>query len=475
MILDVSPASIHLHFIGIGGIGMSGIAQVLLNQGFSISGSDLMASEGLEKLKLLGARIFLGHRAEHIAHPTAVVISSAVSENNVEYREAKRKRIPVISRAEMLAELMRGKTGVAVAGAHGKTSTTSLLTWTMNQAGLDPTAVIGGRVDALGGDNFQLGKSQFLIAEADESDGSFLHLPATFSIITNIDNDHLDYFKTQDRIDGVFIEFVAKLPFYGLAFVCGEDLGIQRCWKSFSKPFATYGFSSEWDWFAQNVSLSPQVSQFEVFKKDTFGKPFWLGEVELGIPGEHQVLNALSVIALADRLRIPFEIIKKSLKSFRGAKRRFEVCWEKKKNQQVIIDDYGHHPTEIRATLKTARHFWPSGRIVSVFQPHRYSRTFHCWEEFLSCFAQCDVLLLTQLYPAGEPEIPGIDSKRLAHDIALKLPGVQVIYTGSLDETVEKVLEIFSPGDLLLCQGAGSITQLPARLLAKGLDCEAKV
>jgi len=354
-----------LHFVGIGGIGMSGIAEVFLNQGYRVSGSDLNESEATRHLSHLGAKIYVGHDASHIGTASVVVVSSAVRNTNPEVIEAKKQRIPVIPRAEMLGELMRGKLGIAVAGSHGKTTTTSMLSSVLVHAGLDPTLVIGGRVDSLGGSNAKLGKGRYVVAEADESDGSFLHLPASLGVVTNIDNDHLDHFGNITAVETAFVDFVAKLPFYGLAMVCGEDAGVKRCLERFTKPFLTYGFSEEWDLYARDVECEGLSSKFNVIKGSE------LGQFELSVPGRHNVLNALASIGIALHLGIDVDQIRKGLKEFKGVKRRFEIRWQDIKRRRVIIDDYGHHPTEIHATLMAARKFWP-GRIISVFQPHRY-------------------------------------------------------------------------------------------------------
>jgi UDP-N-acetylmuramate--alanine ligase len=461
-----------LHFVGIGGIGMSGIAEVFLNQGYKISGSDLAESETTKRLVQLGASIALGHRSENISQPHVVVVSSAVKDSNPEVQEAKRKRIPVIPRAEMLGELMRGKAGIAVAGTHGKTTTTSMLATVLTAAGLDPTLVIGGKVDSLGG-NAKLGRGQFVVAEADESDGSFLHLPATYGIVTNIDNDHLDHFGSLSAIENAFTDFVGKLPFYGLAAVCGEDPGVKRCLSRWTKPFRTYGFSEEWDLYAKDIVHEGLGSSFKVFHKNSNSSvKSELGTVHLSVPGAHNVLNALASISIALSLDIPFDLIVRGLKEFKGVKRRFDIRWQDPVTKRAIVDDYGHHPTEISATLSAARNFWP-GRIISVFQPHRYSRTLHCRDGFLSAFSHSDVVIIADIYSAGEDPIPGVDSASLAADIKkVAHSQQQVIYGGDLKATQETVGKLFSDGDLILCLGAGTITRLPDQILASmSLPC----
>jgi len=455
-----------LHFVGIGGIGMSGIAEVFLNQGYRVTGSDLAESETTRRLAQLGARISIGHRAENVGNGHVVVVSSAVRPTNPEVLEAKRLRIPVIPRAEMLGELMRGKFGIAVAGTHGKTTTTSMLATVLTAAGLDPTLVIGGKVDSFGG-NAKLGQGKFVVAEADESDGSFLHLPATYGVVTNIDNDHLDHFGNLSAIEDAFVGFVGKLPFYGLAAVCGDDPGVKRCMSRWTKPFMTYGFSEEWNLYATDVQCQGIGSRFQVYSREgVSNQPKSLGQVSLSVPGKHNVLNALASISVAQSLNVPFETIVSGLSQFRGVKRRFEIRWQDENRKRAIVDDYGHHPTEITATLAAARNFWP-GRIISVFQPHRYTRTLHCRDGFLSAFHQSDVIVVTDIYAAGEDPIPGVDSPSLVEDISKVLsPHQKAIYSGDLAATFEQLKGLFADGDLILCLGAGSITRLPDQLAA---------
>ncbi len=446
--------------MGIGGIGMSGIAEVFLKQGYPVSGSDVQESDVTRRLASLGARIFRGHAAENVRGAGVVVISSAVKATNPEVVEAKRLRVPVIRRAEMLGELMRGKVGVAIAGTHGKTTTTSMSAAILTHAGLDPTLVIGGIVDSLGG-NAKHGKGEYVVAEADESDGSFLHLPTTYAVITNIDNDHLDHYGTVEAVENAFVDFVAKIPFYGLAAVCGEDERVRRCLSRFTKPVVTYGFSSQWDLYADQIT----GSHFQVWRRDQpDGKHTLLGEVSLRVPGIHNVLNALGATAIALKLEIPFEKIAAALGEFRGVKRRFEVRWENTATQQKIVDDYGHHPTEVLATLAAARQVW-KGRIITVFQPHRYTRTLHCREDFAKAFKDSDIVLLTDIYAAGEEPIEGVTSESLAEILRRSAAHPEKIrYSGDLEKTRSQVLKEFKPGDLVLCLGAGSITKLAEQL-----------
>lgn len=454
-----------IHFVGIGGIGMSGIAEVFLNQGYRVSGSDIAESESTRRLAGIGGKITIGHSERNVTGAQVVVISSAVRPSNPEVQEARRLRIPVIPRAEMLGELMRGKTGVAVAGTHGKTTTTSMLASILTVAGVDPTLVIGGKVDSLGG-NAKLGRGDFVVAEADESDGSFLFLPGTYGVITNIDNDHLDHYGTVAAVEDAFVGFVNKLPFYGMAAVCFDDPGVRRCIPRFTKPFVTYGTSAEADFRATDVVASGMGSTFQVIGRSGAGSAHSeLGGVTLHVPGVHNVLNALGAISVAMAMDIPFEAIVRGLAAFRGVKRRFEIRWMDSLTSRAIVDDYGHHPTEVSATLAAARSFW-KGRIITVFQPHRYSRTQHCHEGFLQAFRETDILLLSDIYAAGEEPIEGVSAESLAREIrARAVPGQEIAYVGDLDRAKEAVAARFAPGDLVLCLGAGSITKLPDRVI----------
>lgn len=462
-------ANFQLHFVGIGGIGMGGLAEVFLNQGYRVSGSDLVESEMTRRMARLGVEITIGHFKENVKRAKVVVISSAIKPMNPEILEARRRRIPVIQRAEMLGELMRGKTGIAVAGTHGKTTTTSMLASVLTVAGLDPTLVIGGRVDSLGG-GAKLGQGRCVVAEADESDGSFLHLPATYAIVTNIDNDHLDFFGNLSAIEGAFVNFVGKLPFYGVAAVCGEDPGVKKCIPRLSKPFLTYGFTKEWDVYADRIRSNGIGTEFEVFSRDHSSAPpsdshGSLGTFSLHVPGRHNVLNSLAAIAVAIRLGLPVESIRQGLRSFSGVRRRMEIRWQSAQRRRAIVDDYGHHPTEISATLAAVKTFW-TGRIITVFQPHRYSRTQLCKEGFLHAFRDSDIVFVTDIYPAGEDPIEGVTSEALARDIGrAALPSGRVAYVGNLISAEKAVLNEFSDGDLVLCLGAGSVTKIAENLV----------
>ena len=439
---------------------MSGIAEVFLNQGYPVSGSDLAEGESTRRLQKLGAQIAIGHRSENVGGKVdVVVVSSAVRSTNPEVLEAKRRRIPIIPRAEMLGELMRGKVGIAVAGTHGKTTTTSMMATILTHAGLDPTLVIGGRVDSLGG-NAKLGQGRFVVAEADESDGSFLHLPATFGVVTNIDNDHLDHFGSLTAIEDAFVSFVGKLPFYGLAAVCGDDAGVKRCLPRFSKPVVAYGFGLENDYVASNVRATGFGSSFEIRLRGEN-----LGLIQLNVPGTHNVLNALAAAVLALRLEVPFDRISEGLALFAGVKRRFEIRWRDDSRNQVIVDDYCHHPTEILATLQAAKSYWP-GRIVAIFQPHRFSRTLNCRDGFMTSFRDADCVMVTDIYAAGEDPIEGVTAESLVQDIRrVALPTQKIRYVGDLEGAKTAMLESFQPGDLVICMGAGTITQLPGRIM----------
>ena len=386
-----------------------------------------------------------------------VVISSAVKADNPEVIEARKRKISVIPRAEMLGELMRGKTGIAVAGTHGKTTTTSMVASILTEARLDPTIVIGGKVGALGG-NAKLGQSEFVVAEADESDGSFLHLPATFVAVTNIDNDHLDHFKNLSAIENAFVDFVGRIPFYGKAVVCLDDTGVQRVFSRFTKPVTTYGLTDGSDYRAVGLQTQGSGFKFELHFENRKQ-----ATIELKVPGRHNVLNALAAAALARKIGVSWDDIQSGLESFLGADRRFQTKWKQK--DQWIVDDYGHHPTEIKATLGAARSLW-KGRIICVFQPHRYSRTQNSFNEFLNSFTDADMVLVTDIYPAGEKPIEGISSETLVTAIAKQKKSGQVIEAvGDIASAQARVLREFKSGDLVMTMGAGSITKLSDALV----------
>lgn len=460
--MQKNKKKIQLHFIGIGGIGMSGIAEVLFNQGYKVTGSDQSDTEVTKRLRGMGITVSIGHHPEHVVDASAVVVSSAIKKTNPEIQKAIELRIPVIPRAEMLGELMRGKTGIAVAGTHGKTTTTTMMATILNHCEKDPTIVVGGRVDAWGS-NARLGQGEFVVAEADESDGSFLHLPATYSIITNIDNDHLDHFKSLDAIDQAFLDFVARTPFYGVSAVCGDDAGVQRVLHRFTKPTVTYGLEASNDYYARAIEYGVSGLQFDVFRNQN-GASLLLGKVKLQAHGVHNVMNAVACIAIADQIGINPAQACKALEGYQGVKRRFEVCWSSESRKIRIVDDYGHHPTEIAATLAGARKFWP-GRIFTIFQPHRFSRTLHCHDGFMTAFREADFVVVTDIYSAGEEPIEGVTAKNLVLDMErVKLPNQKITHLASFEMVKKFASDTIQNGDLVICFGAGSITKFSQEL-----------
>jgi UDP-N-acetylmuramate--alanine ligase len=445
----------HIHFVGIGGIGMSGIAEVLLNQGYGVSGSDVKLSPVTERLAALGGTIYEGHSADNVKGADVVVISSAVKLDNPEVVVAKSRQIPVIPRAEMLAELMRLKYGIAIAGAHGKTSTTSMVGMVLNLAGFDPTIVVGGRVGAFGS-NAKLGRGEFMVVEADESDGSFLKISPTIAVVTNIDREHLDYYKDIHEICQHFINFVNKVPFYGSIVLCLDDPNVQSIIPQVKRQLITYGFSAQADISAVNVRLTDKFgSEFNVRDR---GKD--LGRVKLQVPGQHNVYNSLAAIAIGLDLNIDFERIASALGEYKGVDRRFQIKGEK--NEVLVVDDYGHHPAEIKATLAAAK---SSGRrLVVLFQPHRYSRTKHLYEDFARSFYEADVLRLADIYAASEEPIEGINSQSLAATIE-QFGHRDVKAIGPVSAGAASLKEIVKPGDLVLTLGAGNVWQAGEELL----------
>jgi UDP-N-acetylmuramate--alanine ligase len=446
----------HIHFVGIGGIGMSGIAEILLNLGYKVSGSDARRSEVTERLEQLGAKIFTGHDAAHVEGVHVVVYSSAVSRDNVEVRAAHQRQIPIIARAEMLAELMRLKYGIAVAGTHGKTTTTSMVGVVLAEGHLDPTIVVGGRVSNLGS-NARLGQGDYLVAEADESDGSFLKLAPTIAVVTTIDAEHLDHYGSLEAIGEAFLAFVNKVPFYGSAVLCLDEPNIQRLLPRVDKRVITYGLESGADLVARRLQLAGMTSRFDVYQRGAL-----LGECALQIPGRHNVLNALAAIGVGLDLEIPFVTITRALAGFAGVQRRFQIRGTA--GGVTVIDDYGHHPAEIRATLAAAKAGFDS-RVVTVFQPHRYTRTRDLKAEFLTAFNQADVLVMMDIYAAGEPPIPGVSAEDLAEGI--RAHGHRnVTFLGSdRARIVQYVTEISRPGDLIVTLGAGDVTHLGPDIL----------
>ncbi len=437
----------NIHMVGIGGAGMSGIAEVLLNLGYNVRGSDVADSPAVRRLEKLGAEIYIGHGADNVADADVLVKSTAVKADNPEVLKAQEEGIAIIPRAEMLAELMRLKTGVAVAGTHGKTTTTSLLASIFDQAKLDPTVIIGGRLNAYGA-NARLGEGEYLIAEADESDGSFLCLFPIINIVTNVDLDHMDFYSNQGAIDEAFIAFMNKVPFYGLNVVCGDDPGVQRVLPKVKRRILTYGLGADNSIRAKIISCGPS-SRFTVF---LHGKE--LGEVDLSQPGRHNVLNALAAIGVALEAGISPETCMEGLSRFNGVGRRFEKKGER--NEVLVIDDYGHHPAEIAATLATARECFPGRRLVVVFQPHRFSRTQALFGEFCKVFGEVDKLLLVEIYPASESPIPGVSGESLAQGIR-QVSSTDVTYFPTFDAVNEVLPEILERGDIFITLGAGNV------------------
>jgi UDP-N-acetylmuramate--alanine ligase len=452
----------HIHFVGIGGIGMSGIAEILLTLGYKVSGSDQKRNEVIERLERLGAKIFIGHQAANVEGVHVLVYSSAVATDNVEVQTAHQRQVPVIPRAEMLAELMRLKYGIAVAGTHGKTTTTSMVGVVLSEGRFDPTIVVGGRVTNLGS-NARLGQGEYLVAEADESDGSFLKLAPTIAVVTTIDAEHLDHYGDLDAIRAAFLTFVNKVPFYGAVVLCLDQPNIQMLLPHVEKRIITYGLESGADLVARRLQLQGMTSRFDVYQHGTL-----LGECALQIPGRHNVLNALAAIGVGLDLEIPFVTIAAALAGFAGVQRRFQIRGTA--GGVTVVDDYGHHPAEIRATLAAAKAGFDS-RIVTVFQPHRYSRTLHLRQEFLTAFNQADVLVVMDIYPAGEAPIPGVTAADLAEGI--RAHGHRnVTYLGSdRARIVDHVCEISRPGDLVLTLGAGDVSLLGSDILRR-LDAE---
>jgi len=446
----------HIHFVGIGGIGMSGIAELLLNLGYQVSGSDLTSSDITRNLQDLGGIFFEGHDRGQITGADVVVTSSAISSDNPEIREARRRSIPVIPRAEMLAELMRLKYSIAIAGAHGKTSTTSLVSSILECGGLDPTVVIGGKLKNIGS-NALMGKGEFIVAEADESDGSFLRYSPSIAVVTNIDREHLDFYKDLDEIKQVFCDFLDRVPFYGLAILCLDNEPIQSLIPQIKNRFKTYGMTSQADFQARNVVFEGLKTRFTICHEGTV-----LGDITLNLPGVHNVYNALAGVAVGNELNIPFDVIKNALETVQGVQRRLEI--KGRARGIVVVDDYGHHPTEIKTTLQAVKRSWPDRRKVVVFQPHRYTRTRALFDEFSRCFYQSDLLMVLPIYAASEKKIEGIDSRSLAE--AIRLHGhKQVLSADSFEEAVEKLHPILGKGDILLTLGAGDVWKVGTTIL----------
>jgi UDP-N-acetylmuramate--alanine ligase len=453
----------HIHFIGIGGVGMSGIAEVLLHLGYHVSGTDVFESSAIKRLRRAGAFVAIGHDAAHVEIADVVVTSTAIRADNPEILTAQAKSIPVIPRAMMLAELMRFRQGIAIAGTHGKTTTTSLVASILEQGGLDPTYVIGGKLTAAGA-NAYLGKGEYLVAEADESDASFLLLSPMLAVITNIDEDHMEtYDHNVDRLRQAFVDFLHRLPFYGRAVLCDEDPNIRRILPSINRPVWLYGFSEHCHLRASHIVARDDASM-DFFVQISGETPF---KIHLNLPGYHNVLNALAAIGIALELGVSIESIQQALKEFKGVGRRFQRYGDillPAGGKFTLVDDYGHHPVEMKATLEAARGAFASRRLVLVFQPHRYSRTRDLFREFVHILASVDVLILTQIYSAGETEISEANAETLVQAIKAYAPSLNVIYQPHFDQLIPTVLGVAQASDVVLTMGAGSIGQLPGQI-----------
>lgn len=450
-----------IHFIGIGGVGMCGIAEVLLNQGYQISGSDIKVSATTQRLEGLGMNIFIGHADTNVSGVDVVVVSTAVNEENPEVKAAREQRIPIVRRAEMLAELMRYRHGIAVAGTHGKTTTTSLLASIFAEGELDPTFVIGGRLNSAG-TNAKMGTSRYLVAEADESDASFLHLQPMVAIVTNIDADHMETYENDfSKLKKTFVEFLHNLPFYGLAVMCIDDPVVREILPEVSRPVLTYGVEEDADYRAENIRQEGMYTRFTVKRPGDFADL----EISLNMPGHHNMLNALATIAVASDEGISDEAICTALTKFEGVGRRFQVLGDVPVDggNVMLVDDYGHHPREVNAVVKAIREGWPDKRLVMINQPHRYSRTRDLYEDFVEVLSEADVLLLLEVYAAGEEPIAGADSRSLCRSIRQR-GRIDPVFVSDKDTVADVLKDILEPGDLLLTQGAGDITALAHQL-----------
>jgi UDP-N-acetylmuramate--alanine ligase len=456
----------HIHFVGIGGAGMSGIAEVLLNLGYVVSGSDLSDSAALKRLHALGIQTHVGHAATHIEGADAVVTSTAVQADNPEVVAAHAKLIPVVPRAVMLAELMRLKQGVAIAGTHGKTTTTSLVASVLAEAGMDPTFVIGGRLNSAGA-NAKLGSGEHIVVEADESDASFLNLLPVMAVVTNIDADHMDtYGHDFNRLKAAFVEFLHRMPFYGAAILCTDDAAVRSILPEVSRPITSYGFNEQAQVRAVNVQADNGRMRFTVQRRNGVTLPDL--DITLNLAGEHNVLNALAAIAVAVELNVPDAAVVKALAEFKGVGRRFQRHGEvaaKHGGHFTLIEDYGHHPVELAATLAAARGAFPGRRLVLAFQPHRYTRTRDCFEDFVQVMARADVLWLSEIYAAGEAPIPAADGRALSR--AMRVAGHEaLIFVDDIQKMAQVIVDNAQDGDVVMCMGAGSIGQVPAQVLA---------
>ena len=456
----------NIHFVGIGGVGMSGIAEVLVNLGYSVSGSDLADNATTRRLAGLGMRITTGHAAENIGNADAVVVSTAVKEDNPEVIAARERKIPLVPRAQMLAELMRLKRGVAIAGTHGKTTTTSLVASILAEGGLDPTFVIGGRLNAAGA-NARLGSGGFIVAEADESDASFLFLSPVLSVVTNIDADHMETYEHDfGKLKQAFVDFLQRLPFYGVAVLCADDANVREIMPQVSKQIVSYGFEEGANLRAENVEAVAGQMKFDCVRSNGSVSRF---AVTLNLPGRHNVLNALAAIAVATELGVSDAAIVKALAEFNGVGRRFQRYGEIKLpsgGQFTLIDDYGHHPAEMRATLAAARGAFPDRRLLLAFQPHRFTRTRDCFEDFVSVLSGVDALVLSEVYAAGEAPIVAADGRSLAR--ALRVAGkVEPVFVENIADMPRTILEVARDGDVVITMGAGSIGGVPGKLVSE--------
>lgn len=447
----------NIHFVGIGGIGMSGIAEVLLNLGYNVSGSDLALSDITQRLEALGARIYKGHDARNVGQADVVVTSTAVRRDNPEVLEAHRRGIPVIPRAEMLAELLKMKFSIAVSGSHGKTTTTSMIATVLATGGLDPTMVIGGKLLSIGS-NARLGGGELIVAEADESDGSFLKLSPHIAVITNIDREHLDFYRGIEDIREAFLKFANSVPFYGCTVACADDSNVLCILPEVKRRVVTYGIENG-DYRARDIQFLGRSSLFTVYRQGTA-----LGQVEINVPGGFNVCNALAAIAVGHELDMDFGDIKEGLRQFSGVHRRLEIKGEV--NGVTVVDDYGHHPTEIYETLAAARMMWDRRRMIVVFQPHRYTRTKALFDEFTKAFPAADVLIITEIYAASEDPIPGVSGEALFVALKEKNQG-EVYYIASLDDVVDFLLKVVRPTDVVITQGAGSVWKVGEALLKR--------
>jgi UDP-N-acetylmuramate--alanine ligase len=453
----------HLHFVGVGGSGMSGIAEVLAHLGYTVSGSDLAASATTRRLEGEGVKVTVGHAAANIAGADAVVISTAVKDDNPEVIAARERKVPVVPRAQMLAELMRLKQGIAIAGTHGKTTTTSLVTSILAEGGIDPTFVIGGRLNAAGA-NARLGHGEFLVAEADESDASFLYLSPVISVVTNIDADHMEtYGHDFERLKGAFIDFLGRLPFYGVAVLCADDPNVRAIMPQVPKQIVTYGLTPDCNFYAENIVAEGGRMRFDCVRVN--GSVSRLA-ITLNTPGLHNVLNALAAIAVATEVQVPDAAIVKALADFKGVGRRFQRYGEialPAGGRCTLVDDYGHHPVEMAATLAAARGAFPGRRLVLAFQPHRYTRTRDCFEDFIKVLSTVDVLCLAEIYAAGEAPIVAADGRSLAR--ALRVAGkVEPVFVEDIAAMPQTILDVARDGDVVLTMGAGSIGGVPSKL-----------